>query len=121
LTDKENQSKAGRKRLSRRYDPVVKTLRLLMETGNARVKESEAMRLSEIYLLHDRAVERKEIAALRAESRVEQARLIAAGLSTRESSDELLEATAASGALSDKSQDVKKQMEDYLQRTIRNA
>ena len=102
-------------RLPRRYDAVTKTLRELMETGNNRVKESAAMRLSEIYLEHDRSCERKEIARARAESRLEIAALEKAGVSTPESVEQPAESVDAGATMST---DIKTQVDAYLLRTI---
>src|ERR1035437_8967681 len=102
-------------RLSRRYDPVVRTLKLLMETGNARVKESAAMRLSEVYLLHDPAGERKETAIARAEARAAEAAAVLAGVGIPQTDEALKQ---PSSAISDTSQSVKSALDEYLQRTI---
>lgn len=104
-------------RLPRRYDSVVRTLNKLMETGNARVQESAAMRLSEIYMEHDRSCERREIAIERAAARVEAARLIAEGKPSPEAPDELSgHPDAIAQAQNDAS--VKQSVDEYLQRTI---
>jgi hypothetical protein len=99
---------------------IVKLIRYLEsvltnDKAPERLRMQAAERLTELFLETERGKRERQIAALRADARVEAARLLQAGEGIKESSDELTE-SPDEGVL--KLTDAKAQMDAYLQRTI---